>query len=636
MGLPRQKRLSGSRGQGVGVLALWASDAFSWGVGLTAAVLARYEFDLNAAPPAGIVLLVLLAVGVHSVIGHRQFLYRRRYPLGAFHEVRPVFATVSATAVAILAVDVTVPDRLVPLSAPILGGPCALVIMLGVRYLRRLRRERRLRPDTNSAAPVLLFGAGAAATQLLGSMLRDPRGRYVPVGLFDDDPDLRHLRVDGIPVLGGRHDIPAAVGRTGAGTVIFAVANAEAALVRDIRRLTLAGGAAFQVLPSVSELLDGPVGVADVRDVQISDLLGRHQIETDLDSIAGYLAGKRVLVTGAGGSIGSELCRQIDRFAPAELMMLDRDESALHAVQLSLRGRALLDDPELILADLRDTEEIRTIFANRRPQVVFHAAALKHLPLLERHPGEAVKSNVWGTQTLLEAAHGVERFVNISTDKAANPASVLGYSKRITERLTAHASTVSEGTFLNVRFGNVLGSRGSVLTAFSAQIAAGGPITVTHPEVTRYFMTVQEAVQLVIQAAAIGRDGEALVLEMGQPVRINEMARQMADHSHAKVEIVYTGLRQGEKLHEELFGDGELDVRPLHPLISHVDVPSLDPERVRDLDPYTGCEELIRTLARLCEDEGSAATVRRRVRRGSALTAGARAALPATLPSRVQ
>jgi len=379
------------------------------------------------------------------------------------------------------------------------------------------------------------------------------------------------------------------------------VSNAGAALVREVRRSALATGVSFQVVPSVGELLDGRVGIGDVRDVEIGDLLGRHQIETDLDAIGDWLIGKRVLVTGAGGSIGSELCRQLDRFTPRELMMLDRDESALHAVQLSLRGRALLDDSSLILADLRDTDAVRAILAERRPQVVFHAAALKHLPLLESHPAEAVKTNVWGTQTLLEAAveAGVERFVNISTDKAANPSSVLGYSKRITERLTAHAGSLGKGTFLNVRFGNVLGSRGSVLTAFTRQVAAGGPITVTHPEVTRYFMTVQEAVQLVMQAAVIGADGEALVLEMGEPVRISEVARQLAEQVPDGVEIVYTGLRPGEKLHEELFGADELDVRPHHPLISHVDVPPLDPAQLGVLDLLGDRQSLIDTLATL-------------------------------------
>ncbi|BFU42451.1 nucleoside-diphosphate sugar epimerase/dehydratase [Krasilnikovia sp. MM14-A1004] len=511
--------------------------------------------------------------------------------------------TVLAVVVVLSVVDLLVPGRPMPLSAPLLGGPVALVVMLGVRYLRRLQTERKLRPDAAQAAPVLLFGAGVAGQRLIRALTQDPGSQYVPVGLLDDDPAKRHLHVRGVPVLGARENIPDALTSTGARTLIFAVANAESSLIQHIRGLTLGAGATFKVVPSVSEVLDGRVRASDVRDVKVSDLLGRHQIDTDLEAIAGYLKGKRVLVTGAGGSIGSELCRQLDRFEPAQLMMLDRDESALHAVQLSLRGRALLDDPDLILADLRDTEGIKTLFAERRPEVVFHAAALKHLPLLETHPGEAVKSNVWGTQTVLEAAAeaGVERFVNISTDKAANPSSVLGYSKRITERLTAHASTTSDGTFLSVRFGNVLGSRGSVLTAFAAQIAAGGPITVTDPDVTRYFMTVQEAVQLVIQAAAIGRDGEALVLEMGQPVRIAQVAKQMAEQADSPVEIVFTGLRPGEKLHEELFGDGEEDARPLHPLISHVAVPPLDPADVRVLAPYAENGQVVKELAVLCE-----------------------------------
>jgi FlaA1/EpsC-like NDP-sugar epimerase len=332
--------------------------------------------------------------------------------------------------------------------------------------------------------------------------------------------------------------------------------------------------------------MDGVVSVAQLRDISEADLLGRHQIETDLDSIAHHLTGQRVLVTGAGGSIGSELCRQIHRYGPAELIMLDRDESALHAVQLSMYGRALLDGDCTVLADIRDAGRIHQIFQDRNPQIVFHAAALKHLPLLEKYPAEALKSNVWGTLTVLEAAaaSGVDRFVNISTDKAANPTSVLGFSKRIAERLTAEAATRADGTYLSVRFGNVLGSRGSVLTSFESQIEAGGPVTVTHPDVTRYFMTVQEAVQLVIQAAAIGRDGEALVLDMGKPVRIADVARQLAARSPRHIDIVYTDLRPGEKLHEDLFGDGELDQRPFHPLISHVPVPAMAPKDVRDLE----------------------------------------------------
>ena len=288
---------------------------------------------------------------------------------------------------------------------------------------------------------------------------------------------------------------------------------------------------------------------------------------------------RRVLVTGAGGSIGSELCRQLVRFNPAEIIMLDRDESALHEVQLSIYGRALLDTPQTVLADLRDARAINAVFDSRKPQVVFHAAALKHLPLLERYPHEAYQTNVLGTLTMLKAAQqsGVEVFVNISTDKAANPISVLGYSKRIAERLTAEfAFNSGPGKYISVRFGNVLGSRGSVLMSFRDQIAKGGPVTVTHRGVTRYFMTISEAVQLVIQAGAIGSTGEVLVLDMGKPVNIYEVAERLVRNSSKPIKIEVVGLRIGEKVHEELFGENEIDNRPRHPLISHVAVKPID------------------------------------------------------------
>jgi FlaA1/EpsC-like NDP-sugar epimerase len=292
-----------------------------------------------------------------------------------------------------------------------------------------------------------------------------------------------------------------------------------------------------KVLPAVSELIDGHVDVNDIRDVNEVDLLGRHQIETDISEIAGYLRGKRVLVTGAGGSIGSELCSQIHRYSPAELMMLDRDESALHAVQLSIEGRALLDTPNLILADIRDAETILQLFNQRKPEVVFHAAALKHLPLLEMYPAEAIKSNVYGTLNILDAAvrSGVERFVNISTDKAANPISVLGYSKRAAELITSQIATTAAGSYMSVRFGNVLGSSGSFIHAFRAQIENGGPVTVTDRDVTRYFKTIPEAVQLVIQAGAIGNNGDALILDMGKPVRIADVAKQRIKQSRRRL-----------------------------------------------------------------------------------------------------
>jgi len=351
-------------------------------------------------------------------------------------------------------------------------------------------------------------------------------------------------------------------------------------------------------------LLSGGARIEGMRDPRISDLLGRCPVHIDVDAVSGCFAGQRILVTGAGGSIGSELCRQLQRLCPAELIMLDRDESALHAVQLALHGRALLDSDETVLADIRDPRRVREVFDRFRPQVVFHVAALKHLPLLERCPAEALKTNVWGTLTVLEAAAacGVESFVNISTDKAADPVNVLGYSKRIGERLTAHQAGRAAGTYLSVRFGNVLGSRGSVLTALSAQVTAGGPVTVTHPEVSRYFMTADEAVQLVLQAAVVGRDGEALVLDMGQRIRIADIARQLAANARDEIDIVYTGLRPGEKLAENSLGIDETDWRPSHPLIRHVPVPPLPPSRITGLNPdIDPCE--LRTILAACAGE---------------------------------
>jgi FlaA1/EpsC-like NDP-sugar epimerase len=575
-------------------------DGAAWGAGLLAAVHARFDFTPSHRHLAGAVATVALAVALQATIGHTRRLYRGRYRFASFDEVHGVATTTMAVAFVLTIAGMLLPHPLVPVGVPALGGAISLTLMMAARYLRRLQQTHRLRPDRRTAAPVVLFGAGSAAAVLIHSMLHDPKGRYVPAGLVDDDPDKRLLRLHGVPVLGGRDAIARALADTRAELLIFAVANADAGLVREIRDRALAAGAAFKVVPSVSELMDSPVQVGDIREVQVTDLLGRHQIDTDLTAIGGYLTGKRVLVTGAGGSIGSELCRQIHHFRPAELLMLDRDETSLLAVQLSIDSQARLDDPSVILADVRDAGRMREIFRSRRPQVVFHAAALKHLALLQRYPAEAMKTNVLGTLNVLEAAGSVERFVNISTDKAADPSSVLGYSKRITERLTAWTARRSEGTFLSVRFGNVLGSRGSVFTTFSTQIAEGGPVTVTDPDVTRYFMTTQEAVHLVIQAAAIGTDGEALVLEMGDPVRIAEVARQMVALSRKSIPIVYTGLRAGEKLTETLFGTGEIDRRPFHPLISHVEVPPVDPNHLIPLPSGADPPVLIAALAETC------------------------------------
>jgi FlaA1/EpsC-like NDP-sugar epimerase len=578
-------------------------DVLCWAAALLFATLVRYDLafgDMHLVRVlATIPVVAVLQICVGAVCG----LYRRRWPFGSFDEVSALARSTTIVTGILFVANATLFDpHLVPRSAPLAGGVTALVLMAGGRFVWRLLDERRRRPKGDACQRLLVFGAGEGATQVVRAMLRNPTSDYVPVALLDDDPAKKNLRIMGVSVVGNRSKLQAAAEAWAADALLIAIPSARAALVTELSEMATRARLPVKVLPPVGELLGGKVGESDIRDVTPADLLGRHEIRTDVESIAGYLTGRRVLVTGAGGSIGSELCRQIYRFAPDELIMLDRDESALHAVQLSIEGRALLDTPDLVLADLRDRPAVERVLAERRPHVIFHAAALKHLPLLERHPAEAVKTNVWATLDLLELAvgYGVERFVNISTDKAADPCSVLGYSKRITERLTSHMASCGETVCLSVRFGNVLGSRGSVLTTFHAQIERGGPLTVTHPDVTRYFMTVEEAVELVIQAGAIGARGEVLVLDMGAPVRIADVAQLLAARAERRVVIHYTGLRGGEKLNEVLLGASEADRRPAHPMISHVEAPPLTPAAVRDLDVDEPAERLVRNLASLC------------------------------------
>lgn len=569
------------------MLFQFTADLIAWSVALYVAMVLRYEFtfdptDWGSFTPGTLAAAVLIAGAVQLASGLAGGLYTGRFRYGSFDEVLHLVRAVTVAFVGLALINQFLPRHLIPLSVALAGAVFALIAMAAVRYVWRLALERSLRPSVETAQPVLVFGAGEGGVQVITAMLRNPQSPYFPVGLVDDDPAKRNLRVNGVPVVGGRETLAEAADRLEAKALVIAVPSADAALLRDLSDRALRADLAVRVLPPLGELFGHSIGVSDIRPLTEADLLGRHEIDTDIDAIAGYLTGRRVLVTGAGGSIGSELCRQIARFAPERLVMLDRDESALHGVQLVLEGRAMLDSRNLVVADIRDRGRLAEVFAEHRPEVVFHAAALKHLPLLEMHPGEALKTNVAGTANVLDAAidAGVARFVNISTDKAADPTSVLGYSKRVAEKLTADAAGRTEGVYLSVRFGNVLGSRGSVLTAFKAQIAAGGPITVTDPAVTRYFMTVEEAVQLVVQAGAIGADGEALVLDMGEPVRIDEVARRLAAEAERPVEVIYTGLRPGEKLHEVLLGSDETDRRTSHPLISHVVVPPLAPDAV--------------------------------------------------------
>ena len=551
---------------------------------------------------AGDVLPIIVAAGgLQIALGCCSGLYQRRWAYGSHAEVGALAIAVAGASAGTVAIAAILDRADTGAKVTVLGAALALVMMYGARWLHR-QRHRIVHSAAGDRKRVLVIGAGWGGEQSVDAMLRDGDSPYWPVAILDDNPRMRHRRLTGVPVVGGIADLAETIVAYRVDVVVIAIAKATSELIRSVDGAAHAAGADVKVLPPVAELFSGAVSVQDIRSPTETDLLGRKEVAIDLQELASCVTGKRVLVTGAGGSIGSELCRQLWLLGVDQLLMLDRDESALHGVQLLLEQRALLDTRNLIVADIRDSARLHEVFAEHRPQIVFHTAALKHLSLLEMHPSEAIQTNVWGTAHVLDAAQRVqvERFVNISTDKAADPISVLGFSKRIGERLTAAMADRSTGTYLSVRFGNVLGSRGSVLPTFRAQVAAGGPLTVTDPDVTRFFMTVEEAVHLVIQAAAVGEPGEALVLDMGSPVRIADVARHFAAASSRPIEIKYTGLRPGEKLHEVLIGPDETEVRrPMHPLISHVEVPPLSRGALAPLTLLNEQTELVDRLRRI-------------------------------------
>jgi FlaA1/EpsC-like NDP-sugar epimerase len=412
---------------------------------------------------------------------------------------------------------------------------------------------------------VLIVGAGDAADDLIRELRQNPRTAYRIVGIVDDSPGKRAQRIHGVEVLGGISEIPRLAKALRAEEILIAIPSADGAQMRRIVAYSRESGVPYRTVPGIGDILEGKVHVRQLRSVRIDDLLRRTAAKLDREAISDYLKDKRVLITGAAGSIGSELCRQIARFAPEELILVDHAENSLFYLNEELKGSFPWLSYRLKVADVTSRERMRHIMVQRRPHVVFHAAAHKHVPLMEANRYAAFVNNVTGTRTVAEAAaeSGVAKFVMISTDKAVNPTSVMGASKRIAEMvvqcLEGYQGRSTE--FCSVRFGNVMGSSGSVIPLFTRQIQAGGPITVTHPDVVRYFMTIPEAAQLVLQAGAMGRGGELFVLDMGEPVKIADLARDMIRLSglepEVDVEITYVGLRPGEKLYEELITAGE-------------------------------------------------------------------------------
>lgn len=551
-------------------------------------------------------LLPVAAIVIQLVAGASLSLYRGRFVVGSEHELgRQGLAAVVVIASVLGLERATVHSA--DVAWLLLSLLSAQAIMVSARQLLRAGYQRGLRP--RNAQAVVIVGAGELGVALIAQMQGDPESRFRPVAIVDDDPAKANLLIRGVPVCGGADDIALVVSRHGATGVVVAIAHAPATVFESVVDLLDLGSTWVRTVPTVNDLLDTSSMLTELRDIDLDDLIGRPQATVATADIAGLVADRTVLVTGAGGSIGSELCRIIHRHAPRRLIMLDRDESELHALCMSLRGRALMDSPDLVLADIRDASALHRVLAAHRPEIVVHAAALKHLPMLERYPDEGWKTNVHGTLNVLEAAaaHGVRRFVNISTDKAANPCSELGRSKFLAERLTAHVARTTGLPYVSVRFGNVLGSRGSVLVSFSEQIRRGGPVTVTHPDVTRYFMSIPEACQLVLQAAAAGTGGNTMVLDMGAPVRIVDLARRAMAVYGRTCPIEFTGLRAGEKLHEELFSGTELRREAPGGAAWQVAVSPLDPRELAG--PDASCGEIRAVYARCVGPNGMAGAV---------------------------
>ncbi len=446
-----------------------------------------------------------------------------------------------------------------PRSFFILAWMAVVIIIGGSRLSWRVFRDNRLHNGRMRAGrPVLIVGAGDAGAAVARELRNHDTEHRVAVGFVDDDRTKHGLKMFDLPVLGGRGDIPRLVDIYGIQEIILAIPSASGKDIRDIIALCRKTSAKLKILPGIYELINGKVSINHIREVQVEDILGRDPVKVDLEAIAGYLSGKTVLVTGAGGSIGSELCRQVAQFGPRFLIMLGHGENSIYHIHREITSKFPKLELMPVIVDVADSVSIANVFDSLKPQVVFHAAAHKHVPLMECNAAAAVKNNVLGTYCVASAAHrfGAETFVLVSTDKAVNPSSVMGATKRVAEMVIQWVGKNSRTKYVAVRFGNVLGSRGSVVPLFKEQIARGGPVTVTHPDITRYFMTIPEAVQLVIQAGALAEGGEVFVLDMGEPVKIVELAKSMIRLSGFKpdedIEIVFTGLRPGEKLYEEL------------------------------------------------------------------------------------
>jgi FlaA1/EpsC-like NDP-sugar epimerase len=559
-----------------------------------------------------IYIVVPITLAVFVLFGFYSHMWRYVSIRDMWAIVRGVTAAAIVAELAVYFID-PVNGLRVPRSVVVLDWLILLLLVAGARLLARTILERPgPRRIVARGREALVVGAGDAGQLIIREMQRQPRLGYTPIGVVDDDPGKKNLRLHGVRVLGSTQDLPQLLADSRPDEVIIAIPSAAGETRQRIVTVCRDAGVPVKTLPSVNELIAGDLNLArQLREVQVEDVLGREPVQLDVAAIASHLAGQTVLVTGAGGSIGSELCRQIARVGPDRILLVEHAESALVDIERELayeRGfRAVVP----VLVDVKNRTKMRRIFERYRPTVVFHAAAYKHVPLMEANPLESVRNNLVSTQVAADvsAEFGVGTFVLVSTDKAVNPKNVLGQTKIACEWLVNAASQREENEtrFLAVRFGNVLASSGSVIPLFRRQIARGGPVTVTHAEMTRYFMTIPEAVQLIIQAGAIGESGDVFVLDMGEPVRILDLAQNMIRLSGKEpgrdIAIEFIGVRPGEKLHEELWADGETAVATSHPKIFRCSAGPIDPlwleDELAELFRLMEVDDTLEAVARL-------------------------------------
>lgn len=545
-------------------------DCFIFLLVIPLAMLIRFDGDYGVITKPLYVAPLLVGAGIKtiSLFWFRPFTTTWKHV--SFYDAQRIFLTVTVATASWMSLTFLFFQGQLPRSIPIIDILVSLVFLFGVRVLRRyvfeVRKRLRFGRSNDRMRRVLVLGAGEAGVMLVREMKRHSQLGYQPIGILDDDSSKHGHSISNVQVFGTITDVAKWVEELNVDEVVFAIAALKPSLYREVIKSTeqLERKIRFKTIPAIVDLLGDTITVERIRDVSVEDLLGRKIIQLEIDSIKNLVSDKVILVSGAGGSIGSELVRQTVRFSPRKLILLGRGENSLYLIEHEIRDHFPEIDLEIKLADIQNKNRLLKIFADQRPDTVLHAAAHKHVPMIEANPTEAVFNNIIGTRNIVEASVGVgvKNFVNISTDKAVNPSSVMGASKHIAESIVFEAGKkLSDGCYVSVRFGNVLGSRGSVIPLFKKQIRLGGPVTVTHRDMIRYFMTIPEAAQLVLQAAAFGQQGKLYVLDMGDPVKIFDLARDLIRLSGLElgrdIDIEFTGIRPGEKLFEELSFENE-------------------------------------------------------------------------------